>query len=168
MTSDVPVAGLVLAAGDGPDGVPEALAEHAGSLRVEVAVRTAAAVCDPVLVVLGARAVDVWRTADLAGATVLADAGWESGQASSLRAEHDEHRVADRGRRPDRPLDEQVPPEADQRLGHAVPPSAAGGEHQPGDGAVGHPPHPAIPRPRPEAHPELARGEGDGVLHQRV
>jgi CTP:molybdopterin cytidylyltransferase MocA len=42
-------------------------------------------VCDPVLVVLGAQAVDVWRTADLAGATVLANADWESGMASSLR-----------------------------------------------------------------------------------
>ena len=86
MTSDVPVAGLVLAAGGGRRyGMPKALVEHEGSLLVERAVRTAAAVCDPVLVVLGARAVDVWRRADLAGATVLANADWESGMASSLR-----------------------------------------------------------------------------------
>jgi CTP:molybdopterin cytidylyltransferase MocA len=35
--------------------------------------------------VLGARAVDVWRSADLDGATVLANEAWESGMASSLR-----------------------------------------------------------------------------------
>jgi molybdenum cofactor cytidylyltransferase/nicotine blue oxidoreductase len=38
-----------------------------------------------VLVVLGAQAVDVWRQADLDGATVLANKDWESGMASSLR-----------------------------------------------------------------------------------
>jgi molybdenum cofactor cytidylyltransferase/nicotine blue oxidoreductase len=38
-----------------------------------------------VLVVLGAQAVDVWRTADLGGATVLANRDWETGMASSLR-----------------------------------------------------------------------------------
>src|SRR4051794_23024642 len=86
MTIDRPVAGLVLAAGGGRRyGMPKALVEYGGSLLVERAVRTAAAVCDPVLVVLGARAVDVWRTADLSGATVLANADWESGMASSLR-----------------------------------------------------------------------------------
>ncbi len=81
------VAGLVLAAGGGRRyGMPKALVEYEGSLLVERAVRTARAVCDPVLVVLGARAVDVWRTADLAGATVLANRDWETGMASSLRA----------------------------------------------------------------------------------
>ena len=85
MTSPT-VAGLVLAAGGGRRyGMPKALVEYEGSLLVERAVRTARAVCDPVLVVLGARAVDVWRRADLDGATVLANAGWESGMASSLR-----------------------------------------------------------------------------------
>ncbi|MCV2490084.1 nucleotidyltransferase family protein [Geodermatophilus sp. YIM 151500] len=80
------VAAVVLAAGGGRRyGMPKALVEHEGSLLVERAVRTARAVCDPVLVVLGARAVDVWRTADLAGATVLANRDWESGMASSLR-----------------------------------------------------------------------------------
>ena len=80
------VAGLVLAAGGGRRyGMPKALVEYEGSLLVERAVRTARAVCDPVLVVLGARAVDVWRTADLDGATVLANRDWPSGMASSLR-----------------------------------------------------------------------------------
>ncbi|MGY1740576.1 MULTISPECIES: nucleotidyltransferase family protein [unclassified Blastococcus] len=79
-------AALVLAAGGGRRyGMPKALVEYEGSLLVERAVRTARAVCDPVLVVLGARAVDVWRTADLDGATVLANAEWETGMASSLR-----------------------------------------------------------------------------------
>ena len=86
MTGVGTVAGLVLAAGAGRRyGMPKALVELDGSLLVERAVRTAAAVCDPVLVVLGAQAVDVWRTADLTGATVLANADWESGMASSLR-----------------------------------------------------------------------------------
>ena len=80
------VAGLVLAAGGGRRyGMPKALVEYGGSLLVERAVRTARAGCDPVLVVLGARAVDVWRTADLDGATVLANRDWETGMASSLR-----------------------------------------------------------------------------------
>ena len=80
------VAGLVLAAGGGRRyGMPKALVEYGGSLLVERAVRTARAVCDPVLVVLGAQAVDVWRTADLDGATVLANRDWETGMASSLR-----------------------------------------------------------------------------------
>ncbi|WP_029434183.1 NTP transferase domain-containing protein [Blastococcus sp. URHD0036] len=79
-------AALVLAAGGGRRyGMPKALVEYEGSLLVERAVRTARVVCDPVLVVLGARAVDVWRTADLAGATVLANRDWETGMASSLR-----------------------------------------------------------------------------------
>ncbi len=80
------VAAVVLAAGGGRRyGMPKALVEYGGSLLVERAVRTARVVCDPVLVVLGARAVDVWRTADLDGATVLANRDWESGMASSLR-----------------------------------------------------------------------------------
>src|SRR5919199_6964985 len=80
------VVGLVLAAGGGRRyGMPKALVEYEGSLLVERAVRTARAVCDPVLVVLGAQAVDVWRRADLDGATVLANEDWETGMASSLR-----------------------------------------------------------------------------------
>ena len=87
MTSSGPVvAGVVLAAGGGRRyGMPKALVEYEGSLLVERAVRTARAVCDPVLVVLGAQAVDVWRRADLGPATVLANAEWETGMASSLR-----------------------------------------------------------------------------------
>ncbi len=80
------VAAVVLAAGGGRRyGMPKALVEYEGSLLVERAVRTARAVCDPVLVVLGARAVDVWRQANLDGATVLANKDWETGMASSLR-----------------------------------------------------------------------------------
>jgi CTP:molybdopterin cytidylyltransferase MocA len=82
----VSIAAVVLAAGGGRRyGMPKALVEYEGSLLVERAVRTASAVCDPVLVVLGARAVDVWRAADLGGATVLANKDWETGMASSLR-----------------------------------------------------------------------------------
>ena len=80
------VAAVVLAAGGGRRyGMPKALVEYEGSLLVERAVRTARAACDVVLVVLGAQAVDVWRTADLSGATVLANKEWETGMASSLR-----------------------------------------------------------------------------------
>src|ERR687890_1602383 len=80
------VAGLVLAAGGGRRyGMPKALVELDGSLLVERAVRTARAVCDPVLGVLGAQAVEVWQRADLDGATVLANRDWETGMASSLR-----------------------------------------------------------------------------------
>src|SRR5438309_5768455 len=64
--------------------MPKALVEYDGSLLVERAVRTSRAVCDPVLVVLGAQAVDVWRRADLSGATVLVNPEWETGMASSL------------------------------------------------------------------------------------
>jgi molybdenum cofactor cytidylyltransferase/nicotine blue oxidoreductase len=81
------VAAVVLAAGGGRRyGMPKALVEYEGSLLVERAVRTARAVCDPVLVVLGAQAVDVWQRADLSGAALLANKDWESGMASSLRA----------------------------------------------------------------------------------
>jgi CTP:molybdopterin cytidylyltransferase MocA len=82
----VAVAAVVLAAGGGRRyGMPKALVTYDGSLLVERAVRTARAACDPVLVVLGAQAVDVWRRADLDGATVLANKDWETGMASSLR-----------------------------------------------------------------------------------
>ncbi|HVD27076.1 MAG TPA: NTP transferase domain-containing protein, partial [Mycobacteriales bacterium] len=80
------VAAVVLAAGGGRRyGMPKALVEYEGSLLVERAVRTARTVCDPVLVVLGAQALDVWRQADLGGAAVLANKDWETGMASSLR-----------------------------------------------------------------------------------
>jgi CTP:molybdopterin cytidylyltransferase MocA len=80
------VAAVVLAAGGGRRyGMPKALVEFEGSLLVERAVETASGVCDPVLVVLGAQAVDVWRAAGLQNAVVLANKDWESGMASSLR-----------------------------------------------------------------------------------
>jgi CTP:molybdopterin cytidylyltransferase MocA len=87
MSEDRPaVAAVVLAAGGGRRyGMPKALVEYEGSLLVERAVDTAAQVCDPVLVVLGAQAVEVWRTARLENAVVLANKDWESGMASSLR-----------------------------------------------------------------------------------
>ncbi len=79
-------AAVVLAAGAHPaDGAATALVDHEGGLLVERAVRTALAVCDPVLVVLGARAVDVWREARLDGVVVVANRDWETGMASSLR-----------------------------------------------------------------------------------
>jgi CTP:molybdopterin cytidylyltransferase MocA len=80
------VAALVLAAGGGRRyGMPKALVEYEGSLLVERAARTAQEVCDPVLVVLGARAVDVWREARLDNVIVVANRDWETGMASSLR-----------------------------------------------------------------------------------
>jgi len=83
----VTVAGLVLAAGAGRRyGMPKALVEYEGSLLVERAVRTAAAVCDPVLVVLGAQAEEVRRRADLGLAMVVVNPEWDTGMASSLRA----------------------------------------------------------------------------------
>jgi CTP:molybdopterin cytidylyltransferase MocA len=86
VSTDRAVAALVLAAGGGRRyGMPKALVEYEGSLLVERAVATATAVCDPVLVVLGAQAVDVWGIADLGGAMVLANRDWETGMASSLR-----------------------------------------------------------------------------------
>src|SRR3954447_2073479 len=65
--------------------MPKALVEHQGSLLVERAVGTAQAVCDPVLVVLGARAVDVWREARLERAVLLVNRDWGTGMASSPR-----------------------------------------------------------------------------------
>jgi CTP:molybdopterin cytidylyltransferase MocA len=80
------VAGLVLAGGGGRRyGMPKALVERDGELLVERALRTARVVCDPVVVVLGAAADEVRRRADLAGATVVVNDGWETGMASSLR-----------------------------------------------------------------------------------
>src|SRR3954467_4949939 len=85
-SAPVTVAAVVLAAGGGRRyGMPKALVEYGGSLLVERAVATAQAVCDPVLVVLGARAVDVWREAQLDGVLLLVNQEWETGMASSLR-----------------------------------------------------------------------------------
>ena len=80
------VAAVVLAAGGGSRyGMPKALVDFEGSMLVERAVRTASEACDPVLVVLGAEAVQVWRKADLVGAAVLVNSDWRTGMASSLR-----------------------------------------------------------------------------------
>jgi len=82
----VTVAAVVLAAGGGRRyGMPKALVEYEGSLLVERAVATAQAVCDTVLVVLGAQAVDVWREARLENVLLLVNEEWETGMASSLR-----------------------------------------------------------------------------------
>ena len=81
-----PVAGLVLAAGEGRRyGMPKALVTHRGRLLVQHAADTlAAAGCRPVVVVLGAaadrvraRAADLPRTVD--------NPDWPTGMASSLR-----------------------------------------------------------------------------------
>jgi CTP:molybdopterin cytidylyltransferase MocA len=147
VTSDASVAGLVLAAGGGRRyGMPKALVVYEGSLLVERAVRTAAAVCDPVLVVLGARAVDVWRTADLGGATVLANADWESGMASSLRTGLDGLRGWPTGRLGGKEVDAVLvqlvdmpgmTPAALQRMAeHAAPDALAVASY---DGVRGHP-----------------------------
>jgi CTP:molybdopterin cytidylyltransferase MocA len=66
--------------------MPKALVEYEGSLLVERAVGTARAVCETVLVVLGAQAVDVWREARLDDVLLLVNEEWETGMASSLRA----------------------------------------------------------------------------------
>jgi molybdenum cofactor cytidylyltransferase/nicotine blue oxidoreductase len=81
------IAALVLAAGGGRRyGMPKALVEYDGGLLVERAVRTAREVCEPVVVVLGARADDVRQRADLGDAGLVVNEEWETGMASSLRA----------------------------------------------------------------------------------
>jgi CTP:molybdopterin cytidylyltransferase MocA len=82
-----PVAGLVLAAGEGRRfGGPKALVTLDGSTLVDRAVGTLhAAGCAPVLVVLGAAARDVVATADLDRAVVVVNDGWAEGMGSSLR-----------------------------------------------------------------------------------
>src|SRR3954449_5484466 len=81
---DVTVAAVVLAAGGGRRyGMPKALVEYEGSLLVERAVGTAQAVCDTVLVVLGAQAVDVWRAGRLDNALLLVNEDWETGMGGS-------------------------------------------------------------------------------------
>jgi CTP:molybdopterin cytidylyltransferase MocA len=84
----VSVAGLLLAAGAGRRmGLPKALVRVDSELLVERGVRLLRdGGCAPVLVVLGARADDVVAAADLDGATVVRNPGWETGMGSSLRA----------------------------------------------------------------------------------
>lgn len=60
---------------------------HDGALLVERAVRALhGAGCEPVFVVLGAAADQVRSGADLGSATVVVNASWKAGVASSLRA----------------------------------------------------------------------------------
>lgn len=81
------VAGVVLAAGAGRRfGMPKALVPYQGSLLVERAARVlASAGCDPVVVVLGARADEVRERADLGSALVAFNPDWPTGMGSSLR-----------------------------------------------------------------------------------
>jgi nicotine blue oxidoreductase len=82
-----PVAGLLLAAGEGRRyGMPKALVALDGRLLVERGLTTLRdAGCDPVVVVLGAAAAEVRAAADLSGATVVDNVDWRTGMGSSLR-----------------------------------------------------------------------------------
>ncbi|MBK3644167.1 NTP transferase domain-containing protein [Streptomyces sp. MBT33] len=82
-------AGLLLAAGGGRrlGGRPKALLEHRGRPLVEYAVGVLrAAGCARVHVVLGARADEVRRRAELGGCVLVENPAWEEGMGSSLRA----------------------------------------------------------------------------------
>lgn len=81
------VGGLLLAAGGGSRfGGPKALVRFAGELLVERGAGVlAAAGCDPVVVVLGAGADDVRRTAHLS-ATLVDNPRWVEGIGTSLQA----------------------------------------------------------------------------------
>ncbi|MER6063878.1 nucleotidyltransferase family protein [Streptomyces sp. NPDC051896] len=83
------VAGLLLAAGGGRrlGGRPKALLEHRGRLLVEHAAGVLrAAGCGRIHVVLGARADEVRRRADLSGCVLVDNPDWAEGMGSSLRA----------------------------------------------------------------------------------
>ncbi|MGW5427181.1 nucleotidyltransferase family protein [Streptomyces sp. NPDC004059] len=83
------VAGLLLAAGGGRrlGGRPKALLEHGGRLLVEHAAGVLrAAGCGRIHVVLGARADEVRRRADLSGCVLVDNPDWAEGMGSSLRA----------------------------------------------------------------------------------
>ncbi|MCP2249157.1 nucleotidyltransferase family protein [Lentzea aerocolonigenes] len=81
------VAGLLLAAGAGRRfGTPKALVPLDGKLFVDSAAELLrAAGCEPVVVVLGARAGEVRAKAALDGVTVVDNPHWETGMGSSLR-----------------------------------------------------------------------------------
>ena len=82
-----PVAGVVLAAGEGRGfGGPKALVSFAGEMLVERAIRTlTAGGCRPVVVVLGASETEVRARCDLDGAVVVVNEAWSEGMAGSLR-----------------------------------------------------------------------------------
>jgi CTP:molybdopterin cytidylyltransferase MocA len=81
------VAGLLLAAGAGRRfGTPKALVPLDGKLFVDSAAELLkAAGCDPVVVVLGAKADEVREKAELQGVTVVDNPHWDTGMGSSLR-----------------------------------------------------------------------------------
>lgn len=81
------VAGLLLAAGAGRRfGSPKALVSLDGELFVDSAARLLRfAGCEPVVVVLGARAEEVRAKAVLDGVTVVDNPDWATGMGSSLR-----------------------------------------------------------------------------------
>ena len=78
----------MLAAGGGRRyGGPKALVRRDGELLVERAVATARdAGCAPIFVVLGASAAEVREQASLGDVTIVDNAGWKTGMASSLKA----------------------------------------------------------------------------------
>ena len=80
-------AALVLAAGEGSRlGRPKALVQLGDELLVDRTIRVArAAGCDPVVVVLGARATEVVAVADLEDTVVLVNDSWRQGMGSSLQ-----------------------------------------------------------------------------------
>ena len=81
-------AALILAAGAGTRmGRPKALLEFRGRLLIECAIDSArAGGCGQVMAVLGAAAEQVQQRADLRGARVVVNQGWNEGIGSSLRA----------------------------------------------------------------------------------
>ena len=81
------VAGLLLAAGAGRRyGMPKALVRHRGRLFVEHAADVLhEAGCTPVVVVLGAAAEEVRRSATLPGSSLVDNPEWPTGMGSSLR-----------------------------------------------------------------------------------
>ncbi|MEU0009239.1 nucleotidyltransferase family protein [Streptomyces sp. NPDC006314] len=83
------VAGLLLAAGGGRrlGGRPKALLEHRGRPLVEHAAGVLrAAGCGRIHVVVGARADEVRRRAELSGCVLVDNPEWAEGMGSSLRA----------------------------------------------------------------------------------
>jgi CTP:molybdopterin cytidylyltransferase MocA len=82
-----PVAGLLLAAGEGRRfGTPKALVPLGGRLLVDRAAGVLAeAGCVPVTVVLGARADEVVTAAHLDGTHTVLNPAWATGMGSSLR-----------------------------------------------------------------------------------
>ena len=81
------VAAVILAAGESRRlGEPKQLVRLGAETLLERAVRVAGeAGCEPILVVLGARAAEIEAACALRGAHVLANAEWSEGMASSIR-----------------------------------------------------------------------------------